>query len=138
MVKDVMDPLRQLRGGILASLALTLSATPALADDASDARGSCEPTAAPSPLADAPDRLDPRLRGVALSDLDLPEGRMVSDYLRAKGVLPLAEVLSTSIVELRGDRVVVDVVGRAARFDDTDTQKHAKGRVGLVRVAVHV
>ena len=98
----------------------------------------CDPAAVESSQAEAPDMLDPRLRGVALADLDVPEGRMLADFLRMKGVMPLAEILSTSIVELRPTRVVVDVVGRAPRFADTDDRSHKHGRVGLIRVTVPV
>ena len=63
---------------------------------------------------------------------------MVSSYLRLPGVLALSEVLSTSIVELRANRLVVDVVGRAARFQDTDDRRNPHGRVGLMRVTVPV
>src|SRR5689334_19220390 len=91
-----------------AALSLALSAPSALAADDQIDAATCEPNMAESSTTESPDMLDPMLRGVALADLDIPEGRMVSDYLRAKGVLPLNEVLSTSIVELHMTHVVVD------------------------------
>lgn len=124
--------------GTFVSVSLTLLCAPALASDLSIDVPTCEANSA-NPGADrSPDMLDPMLRGVALADLELPEARTVSDYLRAKGVLPLSEVLSTSIVELYQTHVVVDVVGRAARFSDSDTKKHKHGRVGVMRVKVPV
>jgi len=98
----------------------------------------CDPASAQSAQSEAPDLLDPKLRGVALADLDLHEGRMLSDFLRMKGVVPVLEVMSTSVVELRATHAVVDVVGRAPRFSDTDTKKHKRGRIGLIRLTVPI
>jgi len=122
----------------VSAVCFALIALPAHAREDRLASASCEtPEALSSDLA-APDTLDPRLRGIALSDLEEPEGGMVSSYLRLPGVLALSEVLSTSIVELRANRLVVDVVGRAARFQDTDDRRNPHGRVGLMRVTVPV
>lgn len=84
------------------------------------------------------DLLDPRLRGVALADAGIDEGPMVSVYLRKRGVLPVNAVMSTSIVARYPDHLLVDVIARAPRFQDTDSRKHKDGRVGLLRVRVPV
>lgn len=131
-------------------LTALLLVTPAFALDDQSARATCEPESARDAGAAAlPNLLDPMLRGIALADLSIAtpdhpaargadEARMVSDYLRMKGVLPLNAILSTSIVELYANRMVVDVVGRAPRFDDTDTQRNPAGRVGVMRVDVPI
>jgi len=84
------------------------------------------------------DLLDPRLRGVSLTDVGIDEGHMVAAYLRKKGVLPVNAVMSTSIAARFGDHLIVDVIARAPRFQDTDSKKHKDGRVGLLRVRVPV
>ena len=115
-----------------------LLGTSALASDDRLSLAECEQGKAESAIVVEPDLLDPTLRGVGLDDLDDDTAHMVSGYLRLKGVLPLNAVLSTSIVEKRIDRLVVDVVGRAHRFDDTDERKNKHGRVGVMRVEVPV
>lgn len=128
--------------GLTSFVYLTLAASPALAADIpSRTDGTCIATPQIVAAADYPDTLDPKLRGVALADLDIPEGEMVSGFLRSKGVmkqLRLGAVLSTSIVEARLDRLVVDMVVRAERFTDTDERRNKDGRVGLMRVTVPV
>lgn len=122
---------------LLATLATLIGlAVPAQASDDHDRLSSFDPATVESAQVEAPDLLDPELRGLALADLDLPEGRMLSDFLRMKGVVPVVEVMSTSVVELRATHAVVDVVGRAPRFSDTDTRKHKNGRIGLVRMTI--
>jgi len=118
-------------------LMMGLLAAPAhAADHLSPA--SCEQNAAESAVVEHPDLLDPTLRGVGLEDLDGEAAQMVASYLRLKGTLPLNEVMATAIVERHSDCLVVDVVGRAFRFGDTDTVKNKNGRIGVMRVSVPV
>lgn len=82
---------------------------------------------------------DPRLRGVALGDLaDFDDAQMAALALRLPGALPLDEVLSTSVFTRDAHALVVDVVGRAKRFVDSDERRHPRGRVGVLRVSVPV
>lgn len=95
--------------------------------------------------------LDSRLKGLALADLAkvdeaafpeswsaIGQARMVDAAVRAKGVIEMNEILSTSLVSQEIDHWVVDVLGRHPRFSDHDTKRHKMGRVGLVRVRVPV
>jgi len=115
-----------------------LLSAPAVAADDGTGPVTCEQTPAESAAVQQPNVLDPTLRGVGLEDLDDDAADMVAGYLRLKGVLPLSEVLATAVVEQRLDRFTVDVVGRAFRFDDTDSLKNKHGRVGVMRVEVPI
>lgn len=123
---------------LFATSALLLAAPPAQATDDRVVAPTCDGEAVERAPAEFPDELDPTLRGVGLTDLPSHAAHMVSEYLRLPGTLPLNEVLSTSIVELRADALIVDVVGRARRFDDTDKRRHPEGRVGILRARVPV
>lgn len=120
------------------TLFATLGANAFAAEDRLVPQQHCDVGAAEDARQQFPDVLDPKLRGVGLADLDVPEARMVDGFLRIKGVLPVNEVLNTAAVEIHADHIVADVVARAARFDDTDTRREKNGRVGVLRVSVPV
>ena len=88
-----------------------------------------------------PHAVDPDLRGVGLEDLDLIPGEgtelghALARYVRASGVGAFLNVVSTSFVSATSDEIVVDIVGRAARFTDADRTQRGRG-LGVVRVAV--
>jgi len=120
---------------------LAFASSSALASEASSpAQAVCpsEPELQRPDSIDSPDTLDPKLRGVALADLGDPVLTGVSTYLRMKGVLDVGAVLSTSIVEVHLDHLVVDAVVRAPRFTDTDEKKDKAGRVGIMRLTVPI
>jgi hypothetical protein len=82
------------------------------------------------------DLLDPKMKGVELLDLPHLDGQAVGRFLRLKGVIPANEILATAIVEQYEDRIIADVVARAARFRDSDDKLHKHGRTGVLRVSV--
>jgi len=85
-------------------------------------------------VAAGPGTLDARLRGVALADLDDPAADAVADALATRNPEAFDVVLSTSLVKANADDMVVDVVGRAARFASLD--RLDKRGLAVARVVV--
>lgn len=147
---DLTNPRKA--GHAVGALLMMLCLPAAAADSAFEpAHAECSAETHPEP-AELVELIAPDLVGVSLDDLRLDseamkspawqeladDASMVARHLRHKGVLDLGEVLSTSVVSMRQDRVIVDVVGRAPRFQDTDSQKNKLGRIGVMRVQVPV